>query len=125
MLPLLLFLVFGIVEVGRAAGILQTLDNAAREGARWSALPAAGSDNLPLVSDVQQRVVDYVAASGVTINPFNVSVNQEVDHTEGGLTTSFSQVEVTYVYNFVTPLLANVVPSITLRGEAEMRNETN
>jgi len=125
MLPLLLFLVFGIVEVGRAAGILQTLDNAAREGARWSALPAAGSESLPLVSDVQQRVVNYVTASDVGINPFNVSVNQEVDHTEDGLTTSFSQVEVSYVYHFVTPLLAAVVPSITLHGEAEMRNETN
>lgn len=125
MVPLLLLMLFGIVEIGYAANIMQTLDNAAREGARWSALPSPGTQNLPAVTDVQQRVVSFAAASGITINPFNVLVNQEVDNTEGGLTTSFSQVQVRYVYKFVTPLLSALVPSITLKAAAVMRNETN
>ncbi|MGH9393943.1 MAG: TadE family protein [Terriglobales bacterium] len=124
-LPLLFLLVFGIVELARAANIMQTLDNAAREGAHWSAMPAAGSDNLPFVGDVQQKVVDFASASGITINPLDVSVNQEVDHTEGGLTTSFSEVQVSYTYTFITPMISALVPSLTLHGHAEMRNETN
>ncbi len=124
-LPLLMLLVFGIVEIARAASVMQTLDNAARDGAQWSARPLEGTDSLPLVSDVQTRVVTDAAAAGITLSPFNVSVNQEVDQVVNGLVTSYSQVQVKYTYTFVTPMLAALVPSVTLWGKSIMRNETN
>ncbi len=124
-LPLLMLLVFGIVEIARAASILQTLDNAARDGAQWSARPIEDTNSLPLVSDVQARVAADAAAAGVTVSPFAVSVNQEVDQTVNGLVTSYSQVQVHYTYSFVTPLISAIIPSVTLTGDAIMRNETN
>lgn len=125
MLPLLALLVFGAMELGRMAFVVQSLHNAARDGARFSAVPAAGTSDLPLVTAVQQRVVTDLAVSGITINPFLVSVNQELDLTEGGLTTSFSQVKITYPFHFLTPLISTLVPTLTLTGLAVMRNETN
>lgn len=125
MLPLLALLVFGAMELGRMAFVVQSLHNAARDGARFSAVPAAGTSDLPLVTAVQQRVVTDLAVSGITINPFLVSVNQELDLTEGGLTTSFSQVKITYPFHFLTPLISTLVPTLNLTGLAVMRNETN
>jgi Flp pilus assembly protein TadG len=124
-LPLLMLLVFGIVELAHAASVMQTLDNAARDGAQWSARPLVGTDALPLVSQVQSRVVADAAAAGVTLSPFAVGVNQEVDQTVNGLVTSYSQVSVSYRYTFLTPMLAALVPGVTLKARAIMRNETN
>ncbi len=125
MLPLLLLLLFAILELGRAANLMQTLDNAAREGARWSAMPAPGTNTLPSVSTVQQRVEGFAAASGLSLPASAIAVNQAVDASEGGLTTSFSEVDVSYTDSFVTPLLSSLIPSLTLTGHAVMRNETN
>ena len=124
-LPLLLLVVFAMVELGRAASIMQALDNAAREGARWSAMPAEGTTTLPSVSVVQQRVINFAAASQLTLSAGNISVNQALNVTEGGLPTSFSKVDVTYTYHFVAPMVAAILPSIPLSGHAIMRNETN
>jgi Flp pilus assembly protein TadG len=124
-LPLLALLIFGALELGRMAFVVQSLHNAARDGARYSAAPAAGTSDLPPVSSVQQLVVSDLQASGISLSPFLVAVNQEVDITEGGLTTSFSQVKITYPFKFTTPLLTALVPHVTLTGLAVMRNETN
>lgn len=125
MLPLLLLLLFAMVELAYAAGLMQTLKNAAREGARWSAMPAEGTNNLPATTDVQSRVIAYAAAAGITLSASDVTVNQGVDVTEGGLVTSFSEVDVSYTDSFLTPMLAAIVPSLTLTEHAVMRNETN
>ncbi|HEY8056193.1 MAG TPA: TadE family protein [Terriglobales bacterium] len=124
-LPMLALLVFGALELGRMAFLVQSLHNAARDGARYSAVPAAGTSDLPAVSSVQQRVAADLKASGVSLSPFLIAVNQEVDISEGGLTTSFSQVKITYPFTFSTPLLSAILPHVTLTGLAVMRNETN
>ena len=125
MLPMLVLLLAGILELGTAAGVMQTLDNAAREGARWSAMPVENTETLPSVSAVQQRVQQFAAASGLNLPASDIQVNQAVTGTEGGLATTFSQVDVTYTDNLVTPMLAAVVPSLTLSAHASMRNENN
>ncbi len=124
-LPLLLLVLFGTIELGRVANIQQTLDDAAREGARWSALPAAGTSTLPGVSVVTSRVLAIAAAQNVSLSGSDVTVNQDVIASEGGLSTSFSEVDVSYTYAFLTPALSALVPSVTLKAQARMRNETN
>ncbi|HXE30368.1 MAG TPA: TadE family protein [Terriglobales bacterium] len=124
-LPILALVLFGIVEIGHAASLWQTLDNAAREGARWSAMPSAGSNSLPSPGDVVARVETYAADAGLTLSDDDVTVNQAVSVSEGGLPTSFSQVDVSYTDTFVTPLLSEIVSGITLNAHAIMRNETN
>lgn len=124
-LPLLLLVVFAALELGRAAGLEQTLTNAAREGARWSALPNASTSSLPAPSTVVARVQSYAAASGLQLPSGDIQVNQAVMQTEDGLATSFSRVDITYTDTLVTPLLSALVPSLALGAHAQMRNETN
>jgi Flp pilus assembly protein TadG len=63
-LPLLLFLMLGVWEVGRMIQVNQILVNAAREGAR---LAGGGFVNSAPVTNaqVQQAVRDYMTASGL------------------------------------------------------------
>lgn len=124
-LPLVVLILLGGFEVGRVVNLDETLTNAAREGARWSAMPAAGTANLPAATAVQARVVAFAAGANLTLDPSAVTVNQAVSLSEGGLATSFSQVDVTYTYSVSTPLVAALLPTLTLRGHALMRNETN
>jgi Flp pilus assembly protein TadG len=59
-LPLLLLLVFGIVEYGQMFREYEAAINAAREGARMAVLPGYTEQ------DVQDRVASFLAASGLT-----------------------------------------------------------
>src|SRR5262245_50676559 len=100
-LPILLFLFVGVVDYGLILREYQILQNAAREGARLSILPAYCIDtNGSAVSDaIKQRVVDYLANENITIAASDVTVNQNVTISGGGggsLPTIGSKITVTY-----------------------------
>ena len=61
MLPLLLLLLFGIIDFGRALNAQITITQAAREGARLAAL------NLPNVTSRTQAAATGLSGVGVTI----------------------------------------------------------
>lgn len=124
-LPLVLFLLAAAFAVGRVGNVEETLKNAAREGARYASVPTEGTSTLPAVAAVQQRVQQFAAGSGVALTSSDISVNQAVPITEGGLATTFSQVAVNYSYTVSIPLVASLLPTLTLRADATMRNETN
>ena len=70
--PVLMLLVFGMIEFGRMVMVQQVLTNAAREGARVGILDDATK------SDVDTVVGDYLSASNiagamVTVDPPNPS----------------------------------------------------
>lgn len=71
--PLLMLLVFGMVEYGRLVMVQQVLTNASREGARTAILAGSSADS------VQQLVVDYCEAGGVRI----VSSDVQIQSAEG------------------------------------------
>lgn len=91
-LPLLLMLVFGIIDFGRMLNAQITVTEAAREGARAASLGSS--------TEAQARV-DKVATNLGTVNtvPVGECPNDEV-----------VEVDVTYDFRFVTPFaaLANV-----------------
>ena len=61
--PLLLLVMFGIMDFGLLFQRYETVTNAAREGARIAVLPGYAQ------ADVQARVTQYLAASGLTATP--------------------------------------------------------
>lgn len=65
--PLLVTILFGIIEYGWVFTIRQALTNAAREGARVAALP--GSTD----AEVQTRVNGYLAPLGVTTHTIELT----------------------------------------------------
>ncbi|MGN6681446.1 MAG: TadE/TadG family type IV pilus assembly protein [Streptosporangiaceae bacterium] len=86
--PLLMLIVFGIIDFGRALNAQITLTQAAREGARLDAL---GEPN------VQSQT--QAAATG--LSPVTVQVTA---CPPGAAPTANAEVDVSYQFNFVTPI---------------------
>jgi Flp pilus assembly protein TadG len=61
--PLLLLLMFGIMDFGLLLQRSETVTNAAREGARIAVLPGYAQ------ADVEARVTQYLAAAGLKATP--------------------------------------------------------
>ncbi len=97
LLPVLLLLVFGLIDLGRALNAQITLTQAAREGARLAAL---GEPNV-----VSQTQAAATGLSGVTVTVTACP--------SGSGPTSDATVQVSYPFTFVTPVgaIANLFGS--------------
>jgi Flp pilus assembly protein TadG len=127
MLPLLILLIIGIIDFGLILREHQILQNAAREGSRFSAGPrnwVNATVNPAATQDaIKQRVVDYLAQENITISPGDVTVSQSHPITVGGLTVQGSEITVTYTRSLLVggaPLLP--FGDITLTGQSVFRN---
>lgn len=115
LLPLLMMLVFGIVEFGFALYRQAVLTNASREGARVGIVQA-----IPPITTAQinAAIDNYLTPAG--INPANVSRSIIA----GGATGSPVRVTLTLPYQFVVlPGLTSVAQQINLTAWTEMRHE--
>lgn len=127
-LPLFGILLLGILEVGGMARDHQVLQNAAREGARFSALPTnrmSGASNPAAVESViKSRVISYLANEGITVTDSDIVVNQTYPITVGALTIEGSQITITYTRPLLTPGVTGLIPlgSRQLQGTAVFRN---
>jgi Flp pilus assembly protein TadG len=68
LLPLIMLLIMGIIEVGRVIEVSQILNNAAREGARQA------STGQVTNSQVKTIVTQYVSVAGLNTTGMNVDV---------------------------------------------------
>ena len=107
--PLLLILVLGIAEFGRAYNISTTLASAAREGARTMALQNSASE---------ARTAAQGAATGISLSASQITVTPSSCPTSSTGSTTLVTVSITYPMTFVTGLLGS---SITLKGTGVMR----
>ncbi len=128
-LPVLLMLLIGIIWLGRAYNIYETMTRAAREGARYAGAPTcakcAGGNQLPGASQVQAVVdaalsasaldptkkTNYSFQTGVTLNPGS-------DSQETGVVISFS-----YPVQLVIPFTTLNASTITISTQVQMRQE--
>jgi len=87
--PLLLTMLFGIIEFGYAFTVRQSLVTAAREGARIAALPGSSS------ADIQARIDDY-------LHPLNLNATTTL--TRATVDNPTERVSVTVPYSQVSLL---------------------
>ena len=87
--PLLMLIVFGTIDFGRALNAQITLTQAAREGVRLDAL---GEPN----------VVARTQAAATGLNPVNV--NETATCPAGAAPTADAVVNVSYHFSFITPV---------------------
>jgi Flp pilus assembly protein TadG len=104
--PLLVMLVLGIVEVGRIYHVQTSLDGAAREGVRTMALK-----NDPAAA----RAATRAAATTVPLADGQIAVTPT---SCAGLTGANATVTVTYPFDLLTGIFGT---RITLTGKAIMR----
>ena len=81
-LPLLLLMIFGIIEFGRAIMVHQILVNAAREATRRAVIPGATD------AQVLSRVSNYMSSAGIT----GYTVSLEIDGTAATLDGSSTSI---------------------------------
>ena len=125
-IPLLLVLMVGIFEVGRAYETWQVLTNAAREGARMAVMPS--SDNTTTTALIREYMTNgqLTGAAAATVN-----INEAASINVNGTAVSASLVTVDYPFQFIMlqPIVRLVSPGatvggpITMRATAVMRNE--
>ena len=125
-IPLLLVLMVGIFEVGRAYETWQVLTNAAREGARAATMPSSDPNNT-------RELIRQYMANGQLVNSATAAVNIDEGATinVNGTAVSASLVTVDYPFTFIMlqPIVRLVSPGatvggpITMRATAVMRNE--
>jgi Flp pilus assembly protein TadG len=83
-LPLLLLVVFGVTEFGRAIMVTNSLNTASREGARLAVVSSI-SDTL----SVQARVEEVCAASNITPKAILIEYSPETKSIRVTVTTDF------------------------------------
>lgn len=108
--PILLLLVLGIMEFGRAYSANLTLQNAAREGAR-----------LAVTGATDARITQRVKDSAPTLDParINVSVTPSSRHQGDNVV-----VTVTYDFQYLTPFIQDLAGSLrTFQQQVTMRME--
>ena len=108
-LPLLLLIVFGIFEFGRAMYITNTLTNAAREGARRAAVSPAPID------------IDAFVTSSIPFDQTGLVITTSTTTPVSGTGVPVT-VTITLPFNTVTEMIP-LLDGIILRGEATMRYE--
>ena len=113
-LPLLIVLVFGIVQFAIAYNRVQGLHAAAREGARLASLPQTTQ------GDIDARVSSSLAGVALNGSP-TISVSPDAARPCQGRSGQTVTVTVTAVTDFDVPLWGEV--SKTLTGKGEFRCE--
>ncbi len=124
--PVVLLIMVGIFEVGRAYQTFQVLTNAAREGARAAVVP--GADVTTVKALVKQYMTDGALGSVATAN---VEVNQAASIQVNGANIGATLVTVDYPFSFIMlqPVARLVVQNsdagsaLTMRATSLMRNE--
>jgi len=106
-LPILILILLGILDLGRAYNAQIIITNAARDGAYYGTMHATD------ISGIKQRVITEANGSGTTLTAANVSVSTT------GVVGTPMRVTVTYNFGLLTSFLPGVT-SLPLTGKAEM-----
>src|SRR5215469_8175713 len=125
LLPLLVLLIFGMIDFGRAINAQITITQAAREGARVLALPGGttvGSSGQPAYVDraVAAGIGLGLGASNVTDLPDTSATPLTGCPAGSGSTGDDAVVKVTYTFRFITPVGSIFGPTKTLTAEGVM-----
>jgi len=119
--PIFILLLVGILDLGRAIYAYNTVANASREGVRVGIV----NQNVGAITD---HAVDHAVALGLDASSIDVDF-LEADYTDAApcnVTPRYGcvvHVAVEYQYTPATPILGDIVGSITITGESQQQIE--
>lgn len=123
-LPVLLIIIIGLFDVGRAFFTLIVVTNASREGARYLSIYPQDKGNLDASNNPYAGTKEMAAkesiGSFITISPGNVAVTYCLDSNSDNVCDNATPVRVR-VTKLYQPLFANIFPAtLTIARETEM-----
>ena len=122
-LPVMLLILAGILDMGFLFNNYAVVTNAAREGARMAAVPGWAE------ADVKARVNKYIAGAGLQLAGVTTSVQPVAIDVGGGRSVNGVKVVVSYPYTYLilgpvaTMIQHGSVSNITVQAAATMRAE--
>lgn len=118
--PLLLAVVFSIIDLGFAINRYTVLNNATREGVRAASLSASSSEVDAVVNDSLTDLDGKVTVQVTCETPLGGACGSwDGDHTAGGVAV----VTATYEHAWLTPMGTALSSSLTLSKTSKMRIE--
>lgn len=118
--PLLLAIVFSIIDLGFAINRYTVLNNATREGVRAASLSASSSEVDAVVNDSLTDLDGEVTVQVTCETPLGGACGSWDDnHTTGGVAV----VTATYEHAWLTPMGKALSSSLTLSKTSKMRIE--
>ena len=126
-LPLLVILVIGIIEFGLLCYNKQVIANASREGARAGIVQRTDDDGNTLLSNAEVgTLIEGIVQSYCSQRLITFGSNNPPTVVSNGMNGVFQQdlsVQVTYIYNFLVPVLFQLGTTKTLNAETVMKME--
>ncbi|MGG3468012.1 TadE/TadG family type IV pilus assembly protein [Neobacillus pocheonensis] len=108
-LPLLILLLFGIIDFARVFHVYLTMDHAGREAARAASI---GNDD----TTIRNTAVSDAASIGLTADKVAISPGSRSSGSKVSIT-------ITYPITFLTPVIGEIVGSLNLTDTTTMRVE--
>lgn len=118
-LPVVLVLLLGTLDLGRAVYAQNVIANAAREGARYGIIAASDSLDSSELQELQTRVLN--SSIGLSSDDISITIESPNDTHPDAV-----QVRVTHSFQAVTPLAGRFLGTggqITLEAVSTMRVE--
>jgi Flp pilus assembly protein TadG len=123
--PVMMLILLGIIEFGRALSVNQMLNSAAREGCRTAVI--TGSTNAAVTSEIKERVANTVGCQqssvGVQIAVTDYESGQAIGDVSLADTRDLIEVDVAVPYSAVSFSVSSWMTGKTLRGACDMRHE--
>jgi len=118
--PLLLAVLFSIIDLGFAINRYTVLNNATREGVRAASLSASSSQVSQVVNDSLSDLKGKVTITVSCKTPLGGTCGSwDTNHTSGGVAV----VTTTYQHAWLTPMGKALSSSLTLSKTSQMRIE--
>ncbi len=136
--PLLIFMLLGLVDLGRAVYAFSALSNAAREGARVAAVnqivttPALDCDqSMPIqsLSDPHWSITTCAASAAIALGvpATSITISYQAPPSQPSLVCTptdlhigcLADVTVPYTWSPLTPVISTIWPSITMSGHSQ------
>jgi Flp pilus assembly protein TadG len=126
-----LVFLFGMFEYGRFVFMLQVVNNAAREGARFAVVHTGdGTTKQQVIDEVTARMASRQSElAGFTVDVLNVdpSTGAQIANTQWNDATFGNAIEVriTGTYSPILPVFLRTSSSISIKASAMMSSEGN
>jgi Flp pilus assembly protein TadG len=119
-LPLVLLLLFALVEFGVLFGRWLVVNNAAREGAREAVLFRPNCDPSAAETEVLATVQSYASSMGLSIPDSDINVDGVC---AGPGSTSTVNVTLPFTFQVLPGIAPSISSTINLPASSAMRNE--
>lgn len=128
-LPLFGILLLGVMEIGGIARDHQILQNAAREGAQFSArssnrtVGVTQDEIAQIQTSIKNQIIAYLANEKINVSAGDITLNPDYTITVGTTTVRSSQVTITYDRPLTFPGISRWITFDTVvQGRALFRN---